>query len=156
MATLLVFGGAVVFSVALASCSSSPPAPVVSTSTSSPSTTLSAPASSVAALTTTAVTGPCTSTQGCAQALYSYWANGDQTEAAQVASSSAVSQIFAAPYGQLQTNEGPVGPYQSGPACTASVPATCTWTGQDQQLQMTVSPAAPGEFQVTEVKKLGG
>jgi hypothetical protein len=154
-----VVAATIVAGVALAGCSSGSPAPSTSSvpsSTPGPSISqVTGTSTSLPTSATSSVGADCADASSCARALYDAWARGDRAGAARGASAAAVAQIFSHPYGQLPTNQGPVGPYQSGPICAGTSPVTCTWIGQDQRLTMTVTPGGGG-FRVTNVLRSGG
>jgi len=119
------------------------------TSTVATTTTTSTPPSSSTASTTTATSIPVTSTtvalpvitddpQTYAEYLFASWQNNSTTDAANVASTDAVSQMFAQAYPAK-------GPYTFSNCDPAAGSLYCTWNGQNgATLQMTVRTLTGG------------
>ena len=113
-------------------------------------TTTAAPATTTTttATTTTTTTAPATTTvplpvltndpQTYAEYLFAAWQNGNQTDAANVASAEAVAQMFS----QAYPAQGPYTFSRCGPAAGSLY---CTWNGQNgATIQMTVRTLTGG------------
>ena len=118
--------------------------PATTTTTAAPVTTTTAPA------TTTSTTTPATTTttvalpvitddpQTYAQYLFASWQNNNRTDAANVASADAVTQMFAQAYPAK-------GPYAFSNCDPAAGSLYCTWNGQNgATIQMTVRTLTGG------------
>jgi len=118
--------------------------PAATTTTAAPVTTTTAPA------TTTSTTAPATTTttvalpvitddpQTSAQYLFASWQNNNRTDAANVASADAVTQMFAQAYPAK-------GPYTFSNCNPAAGSLYCTWNGQNgATIQMTVRTLTGG------------
>lgn len=118
-------------------------APTTTTSTTVPPTTTTTPP------TTTTVPYPALTDnpQTYAQYLYVAWQNGSRTEAAKVASSDAVNQMFSQPYPAK-------GPYTLGSCGPAAGSLYCTFNGQNgATIQMQVRTLTGGlPIQVEQVQ----
>lgn len=120
----------------------------------SSSTTTIAPTSSGAGVTTTTLPQD---PEAYAKAFYADWKAGDRAAAAQIASADAVSQMFQYPYGPIPTNSGPEDPYLFQNCQGAAGSVICTWTGQDQALNILVRNVTGGlPVQVESVQRTGG
>lgn len=118
--------------------------PTTTTTTAAPATTTTAPA------TTTSTTTPATTTttvalpvitddpQTYAQYLFASWQNNNRTDAANVASADAVTQMFAQAYPAK-------GPYTFSNCDPAAGSLYCTWNGQNgATIQMQVRTLTGG------------
>ena len=141
----MVVGGALLLAACGGGGSSTKVGPT--TSVAPPSTTAIPPSS-------TTLPGP-TNPEGLARGLFDAWKAGDRGAAARFATPSAVNEVFARPFKQVQTNAGPTDQYKfkdcqvqaSGSA------GVCTFTAQDSELDMTIGTSGAGRpLAVTGVK----
>ncbi|HEY8216034.1 MAG TPA: hypothetical protein VIH82_02800 [Acidimicrobiia bacterium] len=92
-----------------------------------------------------------------AQALYAAWMANDRAGATQYASPEAIEQLFSVPYVPAQTPNGPVDPLTYAGCEGAAGSVVCTWTGQLEQLVMTVRNSTGGlSVLVVQVEHRGG
>ena len=111
-----------------------------------PTTSVAPPSSTAIPPSSTTLPGP-TNPEGLARGLYDAWKAGDRAAAARYATPSAVNEVFARPFKQVQTNAGPTDQYKfkdcqvqaSGSA------GVCTFTAQDSELDMTIGVPSPGQ-----------
>jgi hypothetical protein len=110
-------------------------APVTSTTTTAPATTTTTPP---ATTTTVALPVITDDPQTYAQYLFASWQNNNRTDAANVASADAVTQMFAQAYPAK-------GPYTFSNCDPAAGSLYCTWNGQDgATIQMAVRTLTGG------------
>ena len=158
---VLAIGGGILLLVDSGSNDSTTASTSTSTTIATTTTTL-APVTTAAPVTTspptTVAPSPCTTPQACAQALYDAWKHNDKTAAALAADPAAVTKMFSVPFVAIQTNSGPMDPYQTGPACQGAAGSTfCTWDGQDLELRMRVQNSTGGvPIRVNEVRLFEG
>jgi hypothetical protein len=101
----------------------------VTTTTTVPTTTTTVPTS-----TTPTTTAPLPTTpEGYAQTLFTAWQANNRALAGEVASATAVTQMFAQPF-----PTGPTNPYSYQGCQGAAGSVVCTWQGNGQVIVMTV------------------
>ena len=111
-----------------------------------PTTSIAPPSTTAIPSSSTTLPGP-TNPEGVARGLFDAWKAGDRNAAARFATPSAVSEVFARPFKQVQTAAGPTDQYKFK-ACQVQVSGSagvCTFTAQDSELAMTTGTPGPGQ-----------
>ena len=119
-----------------------------------PTTSIAPPSTTAIPSSSTTLPGP-TNPEGIARGLFNAWKAGDRGTAARFATPSALNEVFARPFKQVQTSAGPTDQYKFK-ACQVQASGSagvCTFTAQDSELDMTIGTPGPGEPLVVIVVK---
>jgi len=111
-----------------------------------PTTSIAPPSTTAIPSSSTTLPGP-TNPEGLARGLFDAWKAGDRGAAARFGTPSAVNEVFARPFKQIQTSGGPTDQYKFK-ACQVQASGSagvCTFTAQDSELDMTIGVPSPGQ-----------